>query len=159
MLRHPEAQRKAQEEIDRVVGRNRLPDFSDRESLPFVECMMQETFRLYHPIPLGAYKTLLFCLSTHRGCRSQEFLIVQGPMIPTKGCLFQRAPSSLLIQCTILNCCYAYICLIIVTLDLWFWTKTSIPILMNSSQKDIYQNPSEVGNHTQGICLASDAGK
>ncbi|KAJ3492026.1 hypothetical protein NLI96_g262 [Meripilus lineatus] len=53
MLRHPEAQEKARNEIDRVVGRDRLPDFSDRESLPMVECVIRETFRLYHPLPLG----------------------------------------------------------------------------------------------------------
>lgn len=53
MLLHPDAQKMAQEEIDRVVGRSRLPDFSDRESLSVVECVMQETFRWQPPVPLG----------------------------------------------------------------------------------------------------------
>ncbi|KAJ3492019.1 hypothetical protein NLI96_g265 [Meripilus lineatus] len=53
MLIHPDALKKAQEEIDRVVGHNRLPDFSDRESLPMVECVMQENFRWHQPVPLG----------------------------------------------------------------------------------------------------------
>lgn len=30
MLRHPDVQRKAQEEIDAVVGRDRLPSLEDR---------------------------------------------------------------------------------------------------------------------------------
>lgn len=31
MLLHPEVQKKAQEELDRVIGRDRLPELSDRE--------------------------------------------------------------------------------------------------------------------------------
>ena len=42
---HPEAQSKAQEEIDRVIGVERLPDFNDRDALPFVECAIKETQR------------------------------------------------------------------------------------------------------------------
>ncbi|EKM55767.1 uncharacterized protein PHACADRAFT_184539 [Phanerochaete carnosa HHB-10118-sp] len=53
MLLNPEAQRKGQEEIDSIVGNGRLPDFTDRDSLPYVECIVQETMR-WHPIaPLG----------------------------------------------------------------------------------------------------------
>jgi hypothetical protein len=35
MVLHPEVLAKAQKEIDTVVGRDRLPTFSDRASLPF----------------------------------------------------------------------------------------------------------------------------
>jgi cytochrome P450 len=45
MTLHPEVQRKAREEIDRVVGTYRLPTFSDRESLPYVEAVVKESFR------------------------------------------------------------------------------------------------------------------
>ena len=45
MVLHPEVQRKAQEEIDRVVGTDRLPQFTDRENLPYLECVVQETLR------------------------------------------------------------------------------------------------------------------
>ena len=45
MLVHPEAQKKAHAELDRVVGSGRLPDFSDRESLPYIDCIVQETLR------------------------------------------------------------------------------------------------------------------
>ncbi|KAF8871010.1 cytochrome P450 [Infundibulicybe gibba] len=37
MALYPEAQRKAQAELDSVVGNNRLPEFADRNSLPY-EC-------------------------------------------------------------------------------------------------------------------------
>lgn len=45
MLLHPECQRRAQQEIDAVVGHSRLPDFSDRDTLPYLECILHETHR------------------------------------------------------------------------------------------------------------------
>lgn len=45
MVLHPEVQRKAQEELDRVIGRNRLPDLGDRDSLPYMQCVVHETMR------------------------------------------------------------------------------------------------------------------
>ena len=45
MLLNPEAQRRAQREIDEVVGRDRLPTFADRENLPYTQCVMQEVMR------------------------------------------------------------------------------------------------------------------
>ncbi|KAH7884392.1 cytochrome P450 [Phlebopus sp. FC_14] len=53
MMLYPEAQERAQKEIDAVVGTNRLPDFSDRSSLPYVDAVLRETLR-WHPVfPLG----------------------------------------------------------------------------------------------------------
>jgi cytochrome P450 len=45
----PEVQKKAREEIDRVVGNGRLPTFEDRENLPYVEAIVSEALR-WHPI-------------------------------------------------------------------------------------------------------------
>lgn len=45
MVLHPDVYAKAQEEVDRVVGRDRLPTLEDRSSLPFVECILKETYR------------------------------------------------------------------------------------------------------------------
>jgi cytochrome P450 len=53
MLSHPEAQAKAQEEMDRVIGRYRLPDFSDRDSLPYTNAILKEVLRYYPNVPLG----------------------------------------------------------------------------------------------------------
>ncbi|KAG6898411.1 hypothetical protein C0992_004122 [Termitomyces sp. T32_za158] len=50
MVLHPECQKRAQEEIDSVIGTGHLPDFSDRESLPYVECILQETLRFVSEI-------------------------------------------------------------------------------------------------------------
>ncbi|KAJ1301083.1 hypothetical protein OPQ81_003501 [Rhizoctonia solani] len=48
MMLHPRVARKAREEIDRVVGVDRLPTISDRADLPYLECVLSETLR-WHP--------------------------------------------------------------------------------------------------------------
>ncbi|KAF8884133.1 cytochrome P450 [Infundibulicybe gibba] len=45
MVLNPDVQRKAQAEIDTIIGSKRLPDFADRGSLPYVNCVVQETLR------------------------------------------------------------------------------------------------------------------
>lgn len=45
MLMHPDVQAKAREELDRVVGPTRLPEFEDRDSLPYVTAIMKELLR------------------------------------------------------------------------------------------------------------------
>ncbi|KAI4526012.1 cytochrome P450 [Schizophyllum commune Loenen D] len=53
MILNPDVQRKAQEEIDRVVGRDRLPSFSDRASMPYLDYVLLETLRWCPVSPLG----------------------------------------------------------------------------------------------------------
>lgn len=43
----PEAQRKAQEEIDRVVGLDRLPGLDDFSNLPYIQAVIQEVPYFY----------------------------------------------------------------------------------------------------------------
>ncbi|KAJ3849625.1 cytochrome P450 [Lentinula lateritia] len=45
MTKYPEFQKKAQEELDRVVGAKRLPDFDDRDSLPYIQAIVYEVMR------------------------------------------------------------------------------------------------------------------
>jgi cytochrome P450 len=53
MTLYPEAQHKAQEEIDRVIGCKRLPSSEDRENLPYINALVKEVFR-WHPVaPIG----------------------------------------------------------------------------------------------------------
>ncbi|KIJ70462.1 hypothetical protein HYDPIDRAFT_79110 [Hydnomerulius pinastri MD-312] len=49
----PEAQKKAQAEIDAVIGSDRLPTFADRESLPYVEALAKEVLRWNVVVPLA----------------------------------------------------------------------------------------------------------
>ena len=53
MSLHPEVQRKAQREIDEVVGHDRLPGAQDRNNLPYVDAIMREVMRLDPVVPLG----------------------------------------------------------------------------------------------------------
>jgi cytochrome P450 len=50
---NPEACKKAQEEIDRATGGDRLPDYHDRPSLPYVEAFYREVMRWRPAFPLG----------------------------------------------------------------------------------------------------------
>lgn len=58
MTLFPECQTKAQEELDRVIGRNRIPHFSDRSFLPYVDALVKEVFRWFPVAPSGQ----LICL-------------------------------------------------------------------------------------------------
>ncbi|EIW84451.1 cytochrome P450 [Coniophora puteana RWD-64-598 SS2] len=53
MVLHPHVQKRAQEEIESVVGSDRLPDFNDRPSLPYVEAIFRETARWRPIVPLA----------------------------------------------------------------------------------------------------------
>ncbi|KAJ6466267.1 cytochrome P450 [Mycena sanguinolenta] len=53
MTLYPEIQKKAQVEIDTVIGPGRLPEFEDRPSLPFVEALYREVMRWKPIAPLG----------------------------------------------------------------------------------------------------------
>ncbi|TBU38479.1 cytochrome P450 [Dichomitus squalens] len=53
MAKHPHTQRKAQAELDAVVGSRRLPDLSDRLALPYVNAIVKECFRWLIVTPIG----------------------------------------------------------------------------------------------------------
>ncbi|KAJ7578133.1 cytochrome P450 [Mycena floridula] len=44
---------KAHEELDRVVGADRLPTFENQPNLPYIEAIMRESFRFRPVLPLG----------------------------------------------------------------------------------------------------------
>ena len=53
MALYPEVQKKAQEELDNVIGNDRLPEFSDRDSLPYINAVVKELLRWNPVLPLG----------------------------------------------------------------------------------------------------------
>ncbi|KAJ3514438.1 hypothetical protein NLJ89_g2380 [Agrocybe chaxingu] len=53
MCLYPETQRRAQAEIDSVVGRSRIPTLADMESLPYVRAMAKEVLRWRPVDPVG----------------------------------------------------------------------------------------------------------
>ncbi|KAJ3908145.1 cytochrome P450 [Lentinula edodes] len=53
MVLYPNAQRIAQEELDRVIGPDRLPTFDDYEHLPYIRATVKEILRWRGVAPLG----------------------------------------------------------------------------------------------------------
>ncbi|KAG1727505.1 cytochrome P450 [Suillus lakei] len=45
MTLFPDVQKKAQAEIDAIIGTDRLPSFADRDSLPYIEALVKELLR------------------------------------------------------------------------------------------------------------------
>ena len=53
MVMFPDVRKKAQAEIDRVTGGSRMPDFSDRASMVYLEATYREVLRWCQVTPLG----------------------------------------------------------------------------------------------------------
>ncbi|KAM3537513.1 hypothetical protein ARSEF1564_009567 [Beauveria bassiana] len=53
MVLFPAVQRRAQEETDCVVGDGSLPQFEDREKLPYIDAVVKEALRWSPVIPMG----------------------------------------------------------------------------------------------------------
>lgn len=45
MVAHPHVVEKAQAELDKVVGRERMPEFKDMEDLPYCQAVVREILR------------------------------------------------------------------------------------------------------------------
>jgi cytochrome P450 len=54
MLLCPDIQKKAQDKLDLVIGREWLPTFEDCPMLPFIEAVCRETLRWQPVAPVGA---------------------------------------------------------------------------------------------------------
>ena len=53
MVLYPDAQRKAQAELDSVIDMGCLPGFEDRPNLPYINALCKEVFRWHPVIPFG----------------------------------------------------------------------------------------------------------
>ncbi|KAK7052071.1 putative cytochrome P450 [Favolaschia claudopus] len=73
LVAYPDAQRKAQEEMDRVVGDHRMPTLDDLEEMPYIRAMILENHRFRPVAPL---------LVPHGALADEEY---KGFLIP-KGC-------------------------------------------------------------------------
>ncbi|KAI0321505.1 cytochrome P450 [Amylostereum chailletii] len=77
MLHYPEKMRKAQSELDAVVGRERMPEYTDRDSLPYVRALINEVLRWRPVAALGG--------SPHSVTADDEY---QGMFIPKGSTVF-----------------------------------------------------------------------
>ncbi|KAG5644264.1 hypothetical protein DXG03_008749 [Asterophora parasitica] len=53
LLQNPEVLKKAQQEVDSVVGLNQLPSFDEESSLPYITAIVMETLRWREVTPIG----------------------------------------------------------------------------------------------------------
>ncbi|KAM3462049.1 hypothetical protein MY5147_003260 [Beauveria neobassiana] len=81
MILHQDIQIKAQQALDRVVGRNRMPNFNDRQhpGLRYIEYLLQETLRWCPVSPIGV---------PHRSIKDD---IYNGYFIPAGSFIYANA--------------------------------------------------------------------
>ena len=53
LVLYPQVQRRAQAELDAIVGRDRLPTFDDRPRLLYMEALCKELMRWQMVTPIG----------------------------------------------------------------------------------------------------------
>lgn len=53
MVQHPEAQAKAQAELDAVIGHGHIPTFDDEASLPYLTAVVKECLRWQVTMPFA----------------------------------------------------------------------------------------------------------
>jgi len=53
LVMHPEVMKRAQQEVDSVVGQGHLPSFEDRDYLPYITAIVKESLRWKDVSPLG----------------------------------------------------------------------------------------------------------
>lgn len=65
MTLYPAVLKRAQEEIDRVIGDERLPSFADYGSLPYVTAILKEVLRWEVILPAGIIRCYFACIKGH----------------------------------------------------------------------------------------------
>ena len=53
MILNSNVMKRAQEELDRVVGNGGLPDFSHKDNLPYIDALVKEVLRWSPPFPIS----------------------------------------------------------------------------------------------------------
>lgn len=59
VITHPDVQRKAHEELDKTIGRERLPVPEDKEVLPYISAVIKEVLRWYPTLPFSIPHALI----------------------------------------------------------------------------------------------------
>ncbi|XP_060638762.2 cytochrome P450 2C25-like [Anolis sagrei] len=75
LVGHPSVQAKVQEEIDRVIGRERMPSMKDRPGMPYTEAVIHEAQRFLDLVPLGLARR------ARRDVELEGFVIPKGATV------------------------------------------------------------------------------
>jgi cytochrome P450 len=82
MAMHPEIQARAREELDAVVGSDRLPTYEDYDALPYIQAIIMECTRWLPVTPMGV---------PHRVIRDdyyKSYFIPEGTIIITVSMMY-----------------------------------------------------------------------
>ncbi|KAJ7199555.1 cytochrome P450 [Mycena haematopus] len=86
MVLNPDVQEKAWKELDRVVPKDRLPSFTDRDQLPYITCIAWESLRWQPAVNIspGHYLTELdeyggYCIPKGTTCIANMWAMLQDP--------------------------------------------------------------------------------
>jgi hypothetical protein len=85
LVSFPEVARKAQEEIDHIVGPHRLPTMNDFEHLPYIGAIVQEA--LFCPLSFMLRTDAIMFCQTHRWRPAAPLLIPHASISDEKACL------------------------------------------------------------------------
>ncbi|CAA2996947.1 cytochrome P450 76A1-like [Olea europaea subsp. europaea] len=88
LLRNPHAFKKVREELDRVVGVNRLVEEKDVENMPYLQAVVKETLRLHPALPL------LLPRNTMEDTKYMGYLIPKGTQVLVNAWAIGRDPDS-----------------------------------------------------------------
>ncbi|XP_074152524.1 cytochrome P450 2C23-like isoform X2 [Sminthopsis crassicaudata] len=75
ILKHPDAQAKIHEEIDRVIGHNRAPSIKDRLAMPYLDAVIHEVQRFANIAPLNLAHAVT------RDIHLQQYFLPKGTTI------------------------------------------------------------------------------
>ncbi|XP_076830663.1 cytochrome P450 1B1 [Brachyhypopomus gauderio] len=75
LVRYPDVQKRLQDEVDKVVGRSRLPTIQDQPRLPYVMALIYEVMRFTSFIPL----TIPHCTTTNTSINGK--LVAKGTVV------------------------------------------------------------------------------
>lgn len=84
MINNPDIQQKVHEELDRVIGPDRVPTIEDRENLPYLWSVLREVFRYRIVSPLSALHYAIDDMTLHDET-GKEFFVPAGTCIMLHG--------------------------------------------------------------------------
>ncbi|XP_036593068.1 cytochrome P450 2C23-like [Trichosurus vulpecula] len=75
LLKHPQVQAKIHEEIDRVIGPNRVPSIMDRQDMPYMDAVVHEMQRFIDLIPLNLPREVV------QDIQFQQYVLPKGTTV------------------------------------------------------------------------------